>query len=159
MSRRAGCFCHGAVSRSGQNAIVQGKEQGRCSSCALCTSQPPRDSDKHCLYLMETEEHCVYLMQILSHWWDGGPGHARAISSLLMGQSTHPRLLGKWGEFLGPGRWDPEPLRQSVLQTRLSHCLPRPLSFPFAFFFQHNCQMDIDEGHRSFLWVHGPRSK
>lgn len=151
MSRRAGCLCHGALSRSGQNAIVQGKDQGRCSSCALCTSQPPRDSD--------SEKHCLYLMQILSRWWHGGPGMLGAVSSLLMGQSTHPRLLVKWGDFLGPGRWDPEPLRQSVLQTQLSHCLPRPLSFSFAFFFQHSCQMDMDEGHRSFLWVHGPRSK
>lgn len=53
-----------------------------------------------------------------------------AVSSLLMGQSTHTRLLVKWGDFLGPGRWDPEPLRQSVLQTQLSHCLPRPFPFP-----------------------------
>lgn len=82
VSRRAGCLCHGALSRSGQNAIVQGKDQGSCSSCALCTSQPPRDSDN--------EKHCLYLMQILSRWWHGGPGMLGAVSSLLMGQSTHP---------------------------------------------------------------------
>lgn len=45
----------GDLSRSGQNLMVQAKDQDRLGSCALCASQPPQDSDseKHwtlCLF-------------------------------------------------------------------------------------------------------------
>lgn len=93
VSRRAGCLCHGALSRSGQNATVQGKDQGSWSSCALCTSRPPRDSD--------SEKHCLYLTQILSRWWHGGPGHARGCIVPSDGAKHTPKIISEMGGLPG----------------------------------------------------------
>lgn len=84
-ARRAGCVCRGVLSSSGQNAMVQDKDQGRFSSCPAVPQSPHKT---------------VTVKKALSLFYANPVGMEAqsmggAVLSLLMGPSTHPRLLLK----------------------------------------------------------------
>lgn len=116
-ARRAGVVCRGVLSSSGQNAMVQDKDQGRFSSCPAVPQSPHKTV---------TVKSIVFIL--CKSCWNGGPEHGRGCMVSSDGAKHTPKVISEMKGVHGARKVGSRAFEITCVTIQLSHCSPTSLS-------------------------------